>query len=416
MNSGGYTINRSVNTHVAGWRTPAVVLACGSMVLMLSVGTRQSFGLFLQPMTLDLGWTRETFSFAIAVQNIVWGLGQPFAGAIADKFGAARVIVAGGIFYAFGLALMAYSTTGLAGDLSAGMLGGLGLSGSGFAVVMGVVGRAAAPAKRSAALGLVGAGGSFGQFVMLPFGQALISHFGWLSALLVLAATSLVIIPLAAALAGRNTAAQTSSQSLSAAIHEAAAHKGFWFLTVSFLVCGFQTIFIMIHLPAYLVDQGMSPTQGMTALALIGFFNIVGSYGCGLLGGHYSKKNLLVWLYCIRAVAITLFIALPLSTFTIWGFGITMGITWLGTVPLTNGLVAQIFGVKYLSTLFSIVFLGHQVGSFLGAWYGGLMFDLTGSYTTVWIFCVVLSVVAAALCVPVDERDVTLLRPVESKA
>ncbi len=385
------------------------------MVLMLSVGTRQSFGLFLQPMTLELGWTRETFGFAIALQNIVWGLGQPFAGAIADKFGAARVIVAGGIFYALGLLMMAHSTTGLAFDLSAGILVGLGLSGCGFGVVMGVVGRAAPPAKRSAALGLVGAGGSFGQFAMLPFGQSLISNFGWLSALLVLAATSLVIIPLAAALAGRNTAAHAGSQSLSAAIREAAAHKGFWLLTVSFLVCGFQTLFIMIHLPAYLVDQGMSPTQGMTALALIGFFNIVGSYGCGLLGGHYSKKYLLVWLYSIRAVAISLFIALPLSTFTIWGFGITMGITWLGTVPLTNGLVAQIFGVKYLSTLFSIVFLGHQIGSFLGAWYGGLMFDLTGSYTTVWIFCIVLSVLAAALCVPVDERDVTLLRAAESK-
>ena len=386
------------------------------MVLMLAIGTRQCFGLFLQPMTMDLGWSRETFGFAIAVQNIVWGLGQPFAGAVADKFGAARVIVAGGFFYALGLLLMAYSTTGIAFDLSAGILVGLGLSGSGFGVVMGVVGRAAPPDKRSAALGLVGAGGSFGQFVMLPFSQAMISQVGWLSALLVLAAISLVIIPLASALAGRNTAAHTSSQSLSAAIREAAAHKGFWFLTVSFLVCGFQTIFIMIHLPAYLVDQGMSPAQGMTALALIGFFNIIGSYACGMLGGRYSKKNVLVWLYSVRAVAIALFIALPLSTLTIWVFAIAMGITWLGTVPLTNGLVAQIFGVKYLSTLFSLVFLGHQIGSFLGAWYGGLMFDLTGSYTTVWIFCVVLSVLAAGLCVPVDERDVTLLRPVESKA
>jgi predicted MFS family arabinose efflux permease len=416
VTSGAYTITRGANTHVAGWRTPAIVLACGGMVLMLSIGTRQSFGLFLQPMTSDLGWTRETFGFAIAVQNIVWGLGQPFAGAVADKFGAARVIVAGGIFYALGLLLMAYSTTAIAFDVSAGLLVGLGLSGSGFGVVMGVVGRAAPPAKRSAALGLVGAGGSFGQFAMLPFGQSLISHFGWLSALLVLAATSLVIIPLASALAGRTTAMHASSQSLSSALREAAAHKGLWFLTVSFLVCGFQTIFIMIHLPAYLVDQGMSPTDGMTALALIGFFNIVGSYGCGLLGGHFSKKNLLVWLYGIRAVAITLFLALPLSVFTVWGFGIAMGITWLGTVPLTNGLVAQIFGVEYLSTLFSIVFLGHQIGSFLGAWYGGLMFDLTGSYTTVWVFCVVLSVVAAVLCVPVDERDVTGLRPVVSKA
>jgi predicted MFS family arabinose efflux permease len=386
------------------------------MVLMLSIGTRQTFGLFLPPMTFDHGWTRETFGFAIALQNIVWGLGQPFAGAIADKFGAARVIVGGGAAYALGLVLMAYSTTGLAFDLSAGILIGLGLSGTGFGVIMGVVGRAAPAAKRSAALGLVGAGGSFGQFAMLPYAQTLISSVGWLSALLVLAATSLIIIPLATALAGRNVAANTSNQSLSAAIREAAAHKGYWFLTISFLVCGFQTIFVMIHLPAYLVDKGMSPTAGMTALALIGFFNIVGSYGCGLLGGRYSKKKLLMWLYSIRAVAIALFIALPLSSYTVWGFAIIMGVTWLGTVPLTNGMVAQIFGVKYLSTLFSIVFLGHQIGSFLGAWYGGLMFDLTGSYTTVWIFCVVLSVIAAALCAPIDERDVTALRPTEANA
>ncbi len=361
-------------------------------------------------MTFDLGWTRGSFGFAIALQNIVWGLGQPFAGAIADKFGAARVIIAGGVFYAIGLALMAYSTTPFAFDVSAGILVGLGLSGSGFGVVMGVVGRAAPPEKRSAALGIVGAGGSFGQFAMLPFAQSLISHFGWLSALLVLAAVSAIIVPLAAALAGKNIAAQTDNQSLSSAIREAAAHKGYWFLTVSFLVCGFQTIFIMIHLPAYLIDQGLSPTDGMTALALIGFFNIIGSYLCGVLGGLYSKKKLLMWLYSLRAVAIALFIALPLSNATVWGFGVAMGVTWLGAVPLTNGLVAQIFGVKYLSTLFSIVFLGHQIGSFLGAWYGGLMFDLTGSYTTMWMFCVVLSVVAAAFCVPIDERDVTALR------
>lgn len=393
----------------SGWRTPAVVLACGSLVLMLSLGTRHGFGLFLQPMTLDLGWNRQTFAFAIALQNLVWGCAQPFAGMIADKFGAARVLIAGSLFYALGLVLMAYSTSGLMLDLSAGILIGLGLSGSGFGVVMGVVGRAAPPEKRSTALGLTGAAGSFGQFAMLPYQQGLISHFGWFDALLLLALSSLLIVPLASALAGNNRA-HASDQSLAAAIHEAATHKGFWYLTVSFLVCGFQTIFIMVHLPAYLVDKGLSPAEGMTALALIGFFNIVGSYASGWLGGRFSKKYLLVWIYSIRAVAITLFISLPLSTATLWGFGIAMGITWLGTVPLTNGLVAQIFGVKYLSTLFSIAFLGHQIGSFLGAWYGGFMFDLTGSYTTVWIFCIVLSVVAAALCVPIDEREVVTLR------
>lgn len=383
---------------------------------MLSLGTRQSFGLFLTPMTFDLGWTRETFGLAIALQNIVWGVGQPFAGAVADKFGAVRVVVAGGLFYALGLLLMAFSTTGIAFDLSAGILVGLGLSGSGFGVVMGAVGRAAPPEKRSAALGLVGAGGSFGQFALLPFGQTLISHFGWLNALLVLAAISLLIVPLAAAFAREDIATHADNQSLSAAIHEAATHRGFWYLTASFFVCGFQTIFIMVHLPTYLVDQGLSPTTGMTALALIGFFNIVGSYAFGLLGGRYSKKSLLVWIYLIRTVAIALFVALPLSTITIWGFGIAMGVTWLGTVPLTNGLVAQIFGVKYLSTLFSIAFLGHQIGSFLGAWYGGFMFDRTGSYTTVWLFCIVLSVIAATLCMPIDERELAGLRPSGSKA
>src|SRR5258706_3856729 len=245
---------------------------------------------------------------------------------------------------------------------------------------------------------------------MLPYQQRLISHLGWRDALLLLALSSLLIVPLASALAGNSRAAQASDQSLAAAIHEAATHRGFWYLTVSFLVCGFQTIFIMVHLPAYLVDKGLSPTEGMTALALIGFFNIVGSYASGWLGGRFSKKNLLVWIYGIRAVAITLFISLPLSTATLWGFGIAMGITWLGTVPLTNGLVAQIFGVKYLSTLFSIAFLGHQIGSFLGAWYGGFMFDLTGSYTTGWVFFIVFNVGAAALCVSIHERQVVAPR------
>ena len=391
-----------------GWRTPAMIVACGSLVLMLSLGTRHGFGLFLQPMTFDLGWNRETFAFAIALQNLVWGCAQPFAGMIADKFGAARVVVAGGLFYALGLVLMAYPTSGLTFDLSAGILIGLGLSGTGFGVVMGVVGRAVAPERRSAALGLVGAAGSFGQFAMLPYQQGLLGHFGWHVSLLLLALSAMLMVPLSAALAGSNRAAHASEQSLGGALREAATHRGFWYLTFSFLVCGFQTMFIMVHLPAYLVDRGLTPTEGMTALALIGFFNIVGSYACGLLGGRYSKKNLLAWIYVLRAVAIALFVAMPLSTVSMWLFGAALGVTWLGTVPLTNGIVAQVFGVKYLSTLFSIAFLGHQVGSFLGAWYGGLMFDLTGSYTTVWLFCIALSVVAAASCVPIDERRVNM--------
>jgi MFS family permease len=391
------------------WRTPGVVLACGGIILMLSLGTRQSFGLFMTPMTADLGWGRETFAFALALQNIVWGLAQPFAGMIADKYGAARVAVIAGALYSVGLVLMAHATTPLLFDLSAGILIGLGLSGSAFGVVMGVVGRAYPPEKRSMALGIVGAGGSFGQFIMLPYGQTLISGIGWLNALLVMAISVFLIIPLACALAGRNTAVHTSNQSMGAALKEAATHRGFWLLTLSFLVCGFQTIFIMVHLPAYLMDQGLTAAHGMTALALVGFFNIVGSYLCGLLGGRFSKKYLLSIMYAVRGVAIVVFICLPVTVASTYVFAAVMGLLWLGTVPLTNGLVAQIFGVKYLSTLFSFAFLGHQIGSFFGAWYGGYMFDATGSYTVVWIIAAALGIIAAVLCLPIDEREAATL-------
>jgi MFS family permease len=391
------------------WRTPGVVLACGCIILMLSLGTRQSFGLFLQPMSGDLGWGRETFAFALALQNLVWGAAQPLAGMIADKHGAARVLVVSGLCYATGLAAMAFSETGVLFNISAGLIVGLGLSGSAFGVVMGVVGRAFPPEKRSMALGVVGAGGSFGQFIMLPYGQVLISEFGWFNALLVLALSAFMIVPLASALAGRNSAAASGNQSMAEALHDAAVHRGFWYLTFSFLVCGFQTIFIMVHLPAYLVDMGMTPVQGMTALALIGFFNVIGSYLSGYLGGHFSKKYLLSWIYGIRALAILAFLAAPLNAWSVSVFAAVMGLTWLGTVPLTNGLVAQIFGVKYLSTLFSIAFAGHQIGSFLGAWYGGYMFDVTGSYFAVWMAAAALGLLAAILCLPIDERELAAL-------
>jgi MFS family permease len=375
---------------------------------MLALGIRQSFGLFLRPMSMDLGWGRETFSFAIALQNLVWGCAMPFAGAIADRYGAGRVLAAGGLAYGAGLIAMAYSTTPLGFNVAAGLLVGLGLACTGFGVVMAVVARAFPPEKRSVAVGIVGACGSFGQFAMLPWGQALISGFGWLNALLVFGLLAFVMVPLGAALAGRNAAAQESDQSIGAALAEATQHRGFWLLTGSFFVCGFQTIFVMTHLPAYLVDKGLSSAQGMAALAVIGLFNIVGSYGCGALGGRYSKRLLLAWIYAIRAVAITVFIAAPLTAAGTYLFAAILGLTWLGTVPLTNSLVGQIFGVKYLSTLFSIAFLGHQLGAFIGAWAGGAVFDLTGSYNLVWLTAVALSVLAAALCVPINERA---LRP-----
>jgi len=388
------------------WRTPAVILACGGMVLMLALGTRQSFGLFLRPMSMDLGWGREAFSFAIALQNLVWGLAMPFAGAVADRFGGGRVLAAGGVAYGLGLAGMAYSTSPLALELAAGVLIGLGLSCTGFGVVLAVVARAYPPEKRSVAVGIAGAAGSFGQFAMLPGAQALISGFGWVNALLVFAVAAFLMIPLGAALAGRNPAAHESDQSIGAALAEAAGHRGFWLLTASFFVCGFQTIFVMTHLPAYLVDQGLSPVQGMAALAVLGLFNIAGSYGAGVLGARYSKRLILAWFYVTRALAIGIFLAAPLSAAGTYLFAAVLGLTWLGTVPLTNSLVGQIFGVKYLSTLFSIAFLGHQLGAFIGAWAGGAVFDLTGSYQPVWLTAIALSVVAAALCVPIDERAI----------
>jgi MFS family permease len=401
----------TLSRNPGGWRTPAIVLACAGLVLMLALGIRQSFGLFLRPMSAELGWGREVFSFAIALQNLVWGLAMPFAGAIADRKGAGRVIVSGALLYTIGLYAMAHATTPLLFNLSAGLLVGLGLSGTGFGVVLAVVARAYPPERRSVAVGLAGAAGSFGQFAMLPTGQALISALGWLPALAALAALAFVMIPLGGALSGRNGAANESTQSIGSALSEAAGHGGFWLLTGSFAVCGFQTIFIMVHLPAYLVDRGLGAQHAMAALATIGFFNIVGSFAAGALGARYSRKWLLFWVYAIRAVAIALFVGMPITLASTYLFAAVMGFTWLGTVPLTNSLVGQIFGLKYLSTLFSIAFLGHQLGAFAGAWAGGAVFDATGSYLWVWIMSIALSVIACAMCVPIDERAIARVAP-----
>src|SRR5262245_18437597 len=390
------------------WRTPTVILVCGGLILMLALGTRQSFGLFLRPMSMDLGWGREAFSFAIALQNLIWGCAMPFAGAIADRYGAGRVLAAGGLAYGAGLIAMAHSTDPLGFNIAAGLLVGLGLACTGFGVVMAVIARAVAPEKRSLAVGIAGGCGSFGQFAMLPGGQALISTYGWLSALVVMGVLAFLIVPLGAALAGRNAAEKESDQSIGAALAEAGQHRGFWLVTASFFVCGFQTIFIMTHLPAYLVDKGLTATEGMAALAVLGLFNIAGSICAGALGARYSKRLILAWIYVIRAVAITIFLAAPLTPAGTYLFAAVLGFTWLGTVPLTNSLVGQIFGVKYLSTLFSISFLGHQLGAFVGAWAGGAVFDLFSSYLPVWIASIGLSVIAAALCLPINERA---LRP-----
>ncbi|MCP5365236.1 MAG: MFS transporter [Hyphomicrobiales bacterium] len=398
-----------------------IALVCGATILTLTMGIRQTFGLFLTPMSGDLGISREAFALAIAMQNLLWGLFQPFAGMFADRYGIIRVLLLGAAAYAIGLGAMA-GGGGLIGlNLGGGMLVGLALSCTSFAVVLGAISRAVPAERRSAALGIASAGGSFGQFVMAPIGQSLISAHGWSDALLILAGLALLMAPLAVILARatRPSRDQLSDQlhvsneresSLSpiGALGEAGRHRGYWYLTIGFFVCGFQVVFIGVHLPAYLVDLGMTPDVGATALALIGFFNIVGTWGCGVLGGRHSKKRLLAGLYLLRAMTIAVFLAAPKTETTVLVFAATIGLLWLGTVPLTSGLVGQIFGVHNLGMLFGLVFFSHQVGSFLGVWLGGLVFDVTGSYDVIWLASIGLGVIAAALHLPISERS---LRP-----
>jgi MFS family permease len=398
------------------WRTPLVILICGGIILTLSLGTRHSFGLYLPPMTLDLGWSRETFAIALAIQNLVYGIATPFAGMIADKFGAPRALIGGTLLYVLGMSLMAYSTSGWEFSVSAGLLVGIGLSCSGFSTVFGAIGRAFPAEKRTVVLGIAGAAGSFGQFLVLPYGQTLITNFGWHNALLISAATLFLILPLSSALSEKigSRAVDASRQSIPEALREAFGHSGYVLLCSGYFVCGFQLMFISVHFPAYLIDQRMTPETGMMALALIGLFNIFGSYLWGWLGQHYTKKYVLSALYFIRALVFTLFLVLPLSPLTVYGFSAAIGFLWLGTVPVTSGLIAHIFGVKYLATLTGIAFLFHQVGSFLGVWIAGYLFDATGSYQLMWVLTIALGVLAGLINLPINERPV--VRPAVAPA
>ena len=401
-------MNSKTPAHQKNWRTPTIVLLCGGIALTVALGTRHSFGLFLLPMTMDMEWNRQTFAFAMALQNLVYGIAQPFTGMIADRFGAARVMIAGTVIYALGLVWMANPASGAEFSLSAGVLIGLALSCSGFSIVFGVIGRAFPAEKRSTALGIAGAAGSLGQFVMLPFGQMLINHIGWHYALMTLALTVLVIAPLSAAMVEDRASQPVSQnrQSIPEALREASRHQGFWLLCLGYTVCGFQVMFISIHFPAYMADQHMTPEVGMRALALIGLFNVMGSYTWGWLGGRHTKKYLLSTLYLARAVAIAIFIAFPVSPWSVYLFGAVIGFLWLGTVPLTSGVIAQIFGVKYLSTLTGIAFFFHQVGSFLGIEIAGYLYDTTGSYTLMWMLTIGMGIVAGVLNYPIDDRQI----------
>ena len=396
-------------------RSTRTVLLCGALILMLAMGVRQTMGLFLPPMTLANGWTRDEFAFAIALQNLLWGAFVPFTGAIADRFGAGRVLVLSALTYIAGLVLMGLSSTPLAFQFSGGLLIGLALSGTTFGVVMGVVAKVVSPEKRSVALGIVGAGGSFGQFAMVPYGQALISGFGWFPALVTLALTAALIVPLAAGLAGRHAApSHGAHQSASQAFGEAFGQRSFHFLFWSYFVCGAHTAFIALHLPSYVQDAGMSPAVGMTSLALIGFGNIFGSYGSGWLGQRLSKKWILTWIYGLRSLLILALLMAPKTPVVLYLFAFGMGLLWLSTVPLTNALVAQIFGLKHVSMLSGAVFFGHQIGGFLGAWLGGLVFTRQGSYDLAWWISIALGVFAAIVCAPINERP--LARPAAAPA
>ena len=386
------------------------VLWCGAAVVTLSMGIRHGFGLWLQPITMDRGWTRETFAFALAVQNLAWGLAGPVAGMLADRYGAFKVLVVGSLLYAGGLVTMAMATSGLAFTGSAGLLLGMAQAGTTYAIVYGVIARNVAPEKRSWAMGVAAAAGSFGQFLMVPVENWLIGHTGWQNALYVLGLLALFIMPLAWGLREpKVTGGPASQQSVGQALREAFAYKSFRLLMAGYFVCGFQVVFIGVHMPSYLKDQGLSPDVATTALALIGLFNVFGTYAAGWLGQKVAKRHILASIYIARAVVITVFVLAPLTPWSVYLFSATMGLLWLSTVPPTNAIVAQIFGVKYLSMLSGFVFLSHQIGSFVGVWLGGKLYDTTGSYDLVWWIAVALGVFAALINLLV--REAAIARP-----
>ena len=391
------------------------VLLCGGLIVTLSMGIRHGFGLWLQPMTMELGWSRETFSFAMAVQNLAFGLAGPLAGMWADKYGAFRVLMVSGALYAAGLAGMALVTTGAGLTGTAGLMIGLAQSGCTYAVIFGVVARNTPPEKRAWAMSMAAAAGSFGMFLILPLENWLIGAWGWQSALFVLAGAALAILPLAWGL--KEPPPDHSAgvqQSVGAALREAFGHRSFKLLMAGYFVCGFHLVFIGVHLPSYLKDNGLSPSVATTALALIGLFNVFGTYGVGMLGKHVANRHILAGIYALRAVVIALFVLLPLTPWSVYAFASLMGLLWLSTVPTTNAIVANIFGVKYMSMLGGFVFLSHQVGSFMGAWLGGKLYDATGSYMQMWWIAVLLGVLAALVNLPVRESPIH--RPVAQPA
>lgn len=386
------------------------VLACGAAIVTLSMGVRHGFGLWLQPITQTMGWTRENFAFALAIQNLSWGLFGIFAGMAADRFGAFRVLLVGAVLYGLGLTGMALSPTPGLFALTAGVLIGAAQAGTTYAVVYGVIGRQIPAEKRSWAMGVAAAAGSFGQFLMVPVEGWLISSFGWQEALLMLGAAVLLIMPLALFLREPGFVggvAPKREQTIVQALREAFKYRSFQLLMAGYFVCGFQVVFIGVHMPSYLKDNGLSPQVASYALALIGLFNVIGTYAAGALGQRFPKRYILSFIYIARAVAISIFLIVPLSPASVYVFAAVMGVLWLSTVPPTNAVVAQIFGVAHLSMLGGFVFFSHQIGSFMGVWLGGVLYDRTGSYDIVWYISIALGVFAALINLPVRESPIS---------
>lgn len=393
------------------------LLICGAAIVTLSMGIRHGFGLWLQPITQAKDWSRETFAFAMAIQNLAWGVSGIFAGMAADRFGAFKVIAGGAVLYALGLVGMAHATTPLLFTLSTGILIGVAQAGTTYAVVYGVIGRNVSAEKRSWAMGITAAAGSFGQFLMVPVEGHLIGTFGWQVALTLLGCAALLMAPLAWGLRepGFGTGGPAKrEQTIVQALHEAFKYPSFQLLMAGYFVCGFQVVFIGVHMPSYLKDKGLEPQVASYALALIGLFNVFGTYAAGVLGQRLPKRNILAFIYLARAVAISVFLLVPLSAASVYVFASVMGLLWLSTVPVTNATVAQIFGVAHLSMLSGFVFFSHQIGSFLGVWLGGFLYDRTGSYDVVWYIAIALGVLAALVNLPI--KEVAIQRPVPAGA
>jgi MFS family permease len=394
----------------ASWRTPLAIVVCGCLIGMLTFGPRSTFGFFMQPMSREFSWGRDVFGLALAIQNLLWGLGQPIAGAIADRFGSLRVISVGALMYAAGLVTMRYAATPLSLDLSAGVLIGFGLSGCSFNLVLSAFGKLLPPQWRGVALGAGTAAGSFGQFVFAPFGVAMLDNFGWQPALTVFACLMLLVVPLSLALATppslSSPVAVADQQTFTHALAEAFGHRSYVLLVLGFFTCGFQLAFITVHLPAYMVDRGLPVQAGGWVIATIGLFNIIGSLGVGWLQSRLAKRHILSAIYLVRAMSIVAFISFPITTFSAIAFGVVTGLTWLSSVPPTSSLVALMFGTRWLATLYGFAFFSHQVGGFLGVLLGGIVFEKYGSYMPIWWLSVLFGVLSALINLPIVEAPV----------